>query len=172
MSMNFGSTPPPAEYSEPPVLVAAEARLRALRLLGAFLGILLVVAGAGMAVMLFQQILRAVVEPEAFKSKLDKWETVVRGNVPMAEQYIEKDKPDVASDDEAPKNRQVSLAKSVAEVLVVVARPSAAVFLLLVVALLVSLATAIIDAGGRLIALAVNEQALMRKMLREVGGKK
>ena len=170
--MNDDPGVPSAQFSEPPALVAAEARLRTLRFAGALLGIAIVIGGAYMVMLLFTHVLKAALDPGQFKGTLDKWEVVIRGNAGQADQYLEKDKPDVASDDERPKNREMTLARSVSEVLVVISRPTAMVFLLLVVALLVGLATSVIEAGAKLISLAVNEQAILRKVLREAGVKK
>lgn len=144
--------------------------MRGLRLFGALIGLVLVGVGAWFAITLFLALGKAVTDPASIHNTLDKWEAVVRGRLPdmlqtgePAEQAPKADnvpQPSVA--------RETMTPRDLAEYIAVSSRPVAILFLIALLGLLIRIAVSLADAGARLIGLASNEAAILKRLLTEL----
>jgi hypothetical protein len=151
---------------------AADASMRGVRLVGALAGLAMVAIGAWFAIMLFLHLVTAVRDPSVIHQTLDQWETVVRGRLPDMLQPGETADGTVAtSDPDAPPRsaaQEFITPRDMAEYILVSARPVAILCLLAVVSLLIRIAVSLIDAGARLLGLAGNEAAVLKRILNEL----
>ncbi|MEI7635012.1 MAG: hypothetical protein WCK47_12120 [bacterium] len=143
-------------------LIESELRLRRMRMKGAVLGLMFVVAGGAMALSLFAVVIAYLNDADAFRRRLDKWEVVIRGS----SAYVESAAPENRASTPEKYTAQPedsSITKKFNAVVSSVARPGAVLFFFLAGLLLVSLSIGLIDAGSRLVALAAGDFAASKK---------
>lgn len=134
-----------------------------LRLGGAFLGIIVILVGIGLAGYLFFSVLHYVRQPDAMTSTLDRWEQVLAGDAPVnREQVILVEQTPAATTTEGapapPQQTRVTMPFSPG-------RFGGALLFLLILSMLVRIAIAMIGAGGKLVALANPWQTMYEHLL-------
>jgi len=130
------------------------------RVLGAGLGLVVILTGCALCLVLFFNLWRAVDHPEVLSGKVAQWTEMLGGDqlvwpVPAGS--------DPGSDAAARGERSGRGAERIP-----LARPLAVFMVVLVYGLLVRLAIALISAGGRLMGLAQSDKELVKSLLFEV----
>lgn len=173
----------PSVGPETPDTAQAE-RFGSFRLAGASLGTLLLIVGLALVIAIFFEVYRFIRDPKELKGYIDRWEVVVRGNIPVfgeakedaAAPEPESDDPDArqmhlggrGAQPQQPATQDVSIARPMMEMMALSARPLAIVVLLFLAGILVKIATVIVDVGARLMHLTVSEQGLLKRLIEEI----
>jgi hypothetical protein len=157
------------------------------RVTAASLGLVLIGVGALMAGYLFYQIYRVLMDPRPLVDQVNRWEFVIRGranDVPVrpverAESAkLKAGEPDDAADPLTPGQHNSSpreieaAAQFVSRMGSVSARPAALLLMFVLLGIMVRIAIAFIEAGGRLVNLAAGEKEFIQRLLREITSRK
>ncbi len=175
--MPFPSDPAAGEFHRPP----AEDPTSGFRVFAASIGIVLVMAGAGLAGYLFYNVIKVMADPRSFSTQVDRWEFVVRGQAndlsPGALELPDRQKqaeaggaaesdPSIAA--EAAPSEAEKIAHFAGRMGSKAARPGALLMIVILLTLLVRIAIALIDSGARLVHLAAGEKEFMKRLLYEI----
>lgn len=143
----------------------AENILRGLRVIGAVIGIALIVAGAALAYGLFQHIASRAEQPEKLAGLVDGWENLLRPRLNFA------DTREADAQSTSTMLRGLDLANpdtypaAIGEALLHGARPMAVLILILILGILARLALAFVTTGATLLSLAAGEVLYQKKLL-------
>jgi uncharacterized membrane protein len=153
-----------------------EERLVNFRLSSAIMGTMLLLLGLAMVLVIFARIFHYVREPRDINGYVDKWEAVVRGKLTVLTSSAEREAQNQQqqqpehdfTNNRQPREREISIARPMAEVISLSSRPFAIIILLFLVGILVRIAIVIMDAGAKLMSLVVSEQGLLKKLVEQL----
>lgn len=157
------------------------------QMIAASLGLVLIGVGVLLAIMLFLQVYRVLMDPRPLTDPLNRWEFVMRGrtnDIPVrpVEQpdLAAADAAAQASDPEAdpndfsvtdgrrPQNEAEAFAEAVGRMGSKAARPLGLLVMLLLLGILVRVALGLIEIGGRLVSLVTGERQMLQRLVQEL----
>lgn len=170
-----------AEYNNADSSASDSDGTAGMRVVGAILGVALVIIGTTFSLYMFFRIGEAVMDPRGFREQVDRWEFVVRGRTTDAvgdarePAALTSDNTGAAGNLLPPdtlEDRAEEAARFIERTFSRSARPIALFVMVVLVSMMVRILILLIDAGARLIHLAAGEKEFMKRLLREIAKKK